>query len=119
MKHSVRILLSIVLTGFLIAIDACGGGKSQTPTPPPNVTLTITANPTTLQAGGTAQVSAMVSNDPSTKGVTWTVSCAAAPCGSVSPSATASGVSTTYTAPASAPASDLTVTISATSVANT
>ena len=47
------------------------------------------------------------------------MSCSAAPCGTVSPSATASGVATTYTAPSTPPSADLMVTITATSVTNT
>jgi hypothetical protein len=47
------------------------------------------------------------------------VACSAAPCGTVLPTATASGVATTYTAPTTPPAGDLMVTITATSVANT
>ena len=47
------------------------------------------------------------------------MSCSPSPCGTVSPTATASGVATTYTAPTTPPASDLTVNITATSVSNT
>ena len=73
---------------------------------------------TDLEAGGTAQLSATVSNEPSDQGVTWTVSCSQSPCGSVSPTTTKNGVVTTYTAPGTPPDTDLTVTLTATSVFN-
>jgi predicted dienelactone hydrolase len=66
-----------------------------------------------------AQFTATVVNDPQNKGVTWAVSCSTAPCGTLAPTTTASGVSTTYTAPPTPPESDLPVTITATSVFNT
>lgn len=80
------------------------------------ISVSITPSKATVQAGGTAQFTALVPNDSANKGVAWTVSCSAAPCGSVSPTATANGVATTYTAPATAPTSSLTVTLTATSV---
>lgn len=69
-----------------------------------------------VQAGGTAQFTATVDNDPSNAGVNWTVSCSPGPCGSVSPTPTPSGTQTTYTAPPTPPPSDLTVNITAASV---
>jgi len=78
--------------------------------PPPSATM--------LQVNATAQVTANVTGDSAAKGVTWTVSCATAACGSVSPTTTASGVATTYTAPSTPPAGNLTVTITAASVTN-
>jgi dienelactone hydrolase len=119
MKLAARISAAVFSIGLLTAIYACGGATSQTPPPPPPITVTVTVTPTTLLAGGTAQASANVANDPSAKGVSWTVTCASAQCGSVSPTATASGIATTYTAPAGPLTSDLMITITATSVANT
>jgi len=85
----------------------------------PGTTVLINQNTDTVLAGGKAQLTAAVTNDPTNKGVTWTVACSPAPCGSVSPTATASGTATTYTAPSVPPANDLPVTITATSVFNT
>lgn len=110
-----RLWFAIGSTGLLFAFIACGGGSH---TPPKQLTVTVTITPTTLQAGGTAQVSATVANDSSGKGVTWAVTCASAPCGSISPTATPSGVSATYTASPTPTTSDLSVMITATSVAN-
>ena len=81
--------------------------------------VVVTPNSATVQADATAQFTATVTNDPANKGVTWTVTCAKAPCGTVSPSATASGVATTYRAPTTPPASNLNVLLTATSVTNT
>jgi predicted dienelactone hydrolase len=82
--------------------------------------ITVTMQPTsaTVIDLTTAPLIANVGNDLSNQGVTWTVSCSSAPCGSVSPTSTASGAATTYAAPTSPPASDLAVTVTATSVAD-
>src|ERR1700731_4663773 len=77
--------------------------------PPPSATM--------LQVNATAQVTANVTGDTAAKGVTWTVSCGVAACGSVTPTTTLSGVATTYKAPATA-AGSLTVTIAAASATN-
>lgn len=87
----------------------------QITTPP--VTVTFSQIPSTVPAGSTASMTATVANDPSNKGVTWSVSCSSSSCGSFNPTATASGAATTYTAPATAPTGG-TVTIKATSLAN-
>lgn len=77
----------------------------------PSISLTQ-APPATLAAGATATISATVTNDSSNAGVDWT--CSASPCGSFNPAHTASGATTTYTAPGSA----TTVTITAASTAS-
>ena len=82
----------------------------------PALTVSLMATGVTVVAGNTAQFTATVSNDGANKGVTWAVSCSAAQCGSVSPTSTASGVATIYTAPAAPPTSGLTVTVMASSV---
>ena len=75
-------------------------------TPPPPATLSTAAN------FNTASLTAVVANDPLSQGVDWSVTCAAAPCGSFSSAHTASGVATSYTAPAAPPPGG-TVTITA------
>src|SRR5579864_480669 len=92
---------------------ACGGAPAALTPPPPAIIVTISPATATVQAGGTHAFTAAVSNDPSNKGVTWTIS-----------PATGSGMltggtstSVTYAAPASV-ASTLNVTITATSVAD-
>ena len=105
---------ALSLLGFAIANILVGCGLSSVQQPP---VVTMGATPATVQPGSTAQLSATVSNDSSNLGVNWTVTCPVAPCGAVSPSTTASGAATTYTAPAIPPAGDLTVTITATAAA--
>ncbi len=83
----------------------------------PPITVTFSQVPSTVPAGSTASVTATVANDPSNKGVSWSVSCGSSSCGSFNPAATASGTATTYTAPTTVPTGS-TVTVKATSVAN-
>jgi hypothetical protein len=82
------------------------------------ITVSVSPATATVQLNATAQFSAAVSGDPSKGGVTWSVSCSVAPCGSVSPTMTASGASTTYTPPSTPPTGNLTVTLTAASVTN-
>src|SRR6202008_3475207 len=86
----------------------------------PSATIAVTPATATVDATGTVpNLIATVSNDPSNKGVTWTVACATTACGSVPPGPTLSGNATTYTAPSTPPSpGDLTVTITAQSVAD-
>ena len=93
-------------------LAACGGGT------PAFTTLSIgfgAAPPTSLALNTTANISAVVQNDSAARGVTWSVKCAATQCGTVAPTSTASGATTTYTPPAQLP-SPATVTVTATSV---
>jgi len=109
------LVLGLMLSVLAVSNLGCGGGNASTP--PPYITVAVSPASGTVLASGTAQLVATVSNDPSNKGVTWTWSCSAGSCGGVSPTSTASGAATTYTAPAP-PASDLHVTVNATSVAD-
>jgi len=101
-------------SALTLCLTSCGG-SSSTPPPPAAISVSLNAPPTSLTAGGTASLTATVSNDSKGGGVTWTVTCASSPCGSFNPTSTASGVATTYTAPAS----PSTVTVTATSVSDT
>ena len=84
----------------------------------PSVTVSITPATATVEATGTVPIVAAVGNDPSGKGVAWSISCSLQSCGSVAPSPTPSGTPTTYTAPPTPPSSDLMVTLTAQSVAD-
>jgi dienelactone hydrolase len=120
MNRLLCFVISLVGLSCMMVIAGCGGasgGGGGNPTPPP-ISVAVGPASAMVQAGATQQFTATVSNDSADKGVTWTVSCSAAPCGKVSPTSTASGVATTYTASPTAPASALTVTITATSVTN-
>jgi dienelactone hydrolase len=109
-------LIATLVVGILAAINfGCGSGAPVAS----SISVLISGGATNVEVGTTAQFTANVTNDTANKGVSWTVACATAPCGMVSPAATASGVATTYTAPSTPPPSNLTVTVTATSVANT
>lgn len=109
--------------GMLLAVSSfgCGGGSASAPPPPPPAAINVSLSQATatVQAGSTMQFTATVANDPASQGVSWRVTCPSSPCGTVSPDTTASEAATTYTAPTSAGWSDLQVTLTATSVADT
>jgi hypothetical protein len=71
--------------------------------------------PTSVQVYGTASFKAVLTNDYSSGGASWSVACGSSDCGSFNPDKTDSGVATTYQAPSAVPAGG-TVIISATSV---
>lgn len=111
-----------ILTLLSLCLVAWGGGSAGTSTPatttPLDVTVNVAVSPGSAQPGGTAQVTAVVNNDPSNSGVTWSVSCPAALCGAVSADTTASSVAATYTAPLEPPVEGMAVLVTATSIAN-
>jgi hypothetical protein len=71
--------------------------------------------PTGMPENGTATFKAVLTNDYAAGGASWSVACGATSCGSFSAQKTASGATTTYTAPDSVPSGG-TVVITATSV---
>ncbi len=81
-------------------------------------TLAVIVSPSSLQmaAGATAQFTASVSYPG--PGVTWSVQCSAADCGTIAPATSASGAAVTYTAPATVPSGGLTVNITAATIQN-
>jgi hypothetical protein len=99
-------LLALVLVMALLASASCSSNSTKTNnsvTPIIAITMTQTP-PSSLNVGGTAQVSASVSNDAANAGVDWVALCGSAPkCGSFSPAHTASGSPTTFTAPFGVP----------------
>jgi dienelactone hydrolase len=85
----------------------------------PSVVITVTPAMASVEATGTvSNIVATLNNDVKGQGVTWTISCSTQPCGSIAPGSTMSGNATTYTAPPTPPASDVPVTVTATSVAD-
>ena len=73
------------------------------------------APPSSLVVNATASLKAVLTNDYAAGGVNWSVSCSSSACGSFSAAKTASGIATTYTAPAAVPV-DGSVVVTATSV---
>jgi hypothetical protein len=108
---------TVTVSAISVADPARSGNASVTVTAP--ISVSVAPSSVTVLAGATAQFTATVANDLGNKGVTWSVSCSVAQCGSMSPTTTPSGTPTTYTAPANPPTSNLTVTITATSVTDT
>jgi hypothetical protein len=116
MKTTERMGPLLAVTMAVTGLVACGGGGGGglSPTTPISVAFSSPL-PGTLSITDTASLTAIVSNDPSLGGVAWSVSCAAADCGSFNPTSTSSNSPTIYTPPASLP-SPASVTITATSV---
>lgn len=98
-----------ILCGFAtVGIMGCNTGALSAKTnglTTPLISVAIKqALPTSMIAGNSATVSATVTNDPADAGVDWVVTCASTPkCGNFTPSHTANGATTIYTAPPGIP----------------
>jgi len=109
-----KLVLTFLLpTSVFVAVIA-GCNSSSAPPPPPNITVSISATASQVQAGGTVALTGGASGDPANKGVTWSI-LPASGAGSLS---NVTPVSATYNAPAAPPPSDVSVTITATSVSD-
>jgi hypothetical protein len=93
---------TITMTAFATADHSVTAMASFIVTAPISISVTQPP-PAALLTNATASVIAVVSNDPSNAGVTWSVSCLSAPCGTITPIQTASGVAAIYTAPPTVP----------------
>ena len=116
-----RLSVLFAALATMIAGVGCGGRGSGSSIPPPvtplTISVTITAGPpSAIQPGQSVALTATVANDVAHGGVEWSCTPISL-CGSFSPATTNSDVSTTFTAPASS-ATHVTVTITATSVAD-
>ena len=112
MRYCQRIF-SVIAVFMVAALVACSSSKK-----PIAVTLSGTP-PTSMAEGAAVSFTANVANDSANAGVTWTVTCGTSgACGSFSSAGTASGVATSYTAPATIPSGG-SVTVKATSVTDT
>ena len=115
--HRAASLSAITLVAFCLA--SCSGlvqGKIEDPSSPA-ITVSLSLTNPSVQISQSLNFSATIQNDPSGKGVTWSLSgagCSGAACGTLS-NVTISSV--TYSAPSTAP-SPATVTIKATSGAD-
>ncbi len=78
----------------------------------PTPSVSVDPSTATLDAGGTQTFTASVGNDPAQRGVTWAIS----PQSGAGTLTNITSTSATYEAPATPPAADLKVTITATSV---
>ena len=85
----------------------------------PAISIAFSGTPvSSLFINGTTDFGVRLTNDTTAAGAKWSVTCGSTDCGSFSATTTASGTTTTYTAPASIPTGN-TVAITATSVADT
>jgi hypothetical protein len=95
-----KAVLAGIGVALALSVSGCGSASGGSYSYPISVAIS-TAPPSGLYVNQTASVAAAVTNDSANAGVDW--SCApAGSCGSFSPWHTASGASTTYTAPSSA-----------------
>jgi len=96
------LLAEPILLLIVIGFSGCGGAVSSagkaTASPGAMSITFLTAPPGTMNLGGTAFIAAAVSNDSSGAGVDWSCSPSGA-CGTFTPSHTASGANSTFTAP--------------------
>jgi len=112
---------TVTITGTSTANPSASVSQTVTITNPV-VTVTITQAASPMDAGTSESIIAQVLNDPTQKGVAWTASCTNSTntgCGTFNPTqSTGNGPETSYTAPPAVPAGGVTVTITATSVAD-
>lgn len=119
-----RWILFLLAAAMISSLAGCGGSTAnvQNPPPPPQskVSIAFQSEPAASVAVGFSEnLTAVVSNDPSNAGVDWSLTCQNPPnCGSLSALHTASGVSTTYTAPSTLSSSTMSVEIVALATAN-
>jgi hypothetical protein len=111
---------TVTLTATSVADNTKSAAATITLTAPPR-TISVAVSPSTasVQTSATQMFTATLQNDSQNKGVNWILSgtgCTGGACGTVSPTFSTSGVPVNYTAPAAAPSG--TVTLSATSVAD-
>src|ERR1041385_4757088 len=104
-----RWILVLPLTPLIFLLTGCAGSTAnvQNPPPPPTSTVAIAfqpAPPATILLNASTPLTAVVSNDSSSAGVDWSLSCsvpgtAANKCGTLSALHTDSAAATTYTPP--------------------
>jgi hypothetical protein len=110
-------LIEVLLSAVLAAVSSgCGGSGGSGSAPQQAIVVSPAA--ITVQPGATQQFTATIETGSAIQGLTWTLTCSSTPCGSVSTASTASGAPTTYTPPVTLPAANLSVTLTATSVAD-
>jgi hypothetical protein len=103
-RHLSIFLMPVTALVSCFGLPACSTNSTLPATPIISVTM-MQSPPSSLSVGGSVPVSATVRNDVANAGVDWVAICGSAPnCGSFSPAHTASGNSTTFTAPPDVPA---------------
>ena len=107
---------AVTVTATSVADTSKSVSAQITIVPPIPISVSILSPPASAQINAQVTLLATIANDVSANPeVTWTVTCGATACGSLSPTTTKIGVQTTYTAPAAIPAGG-SITLTATSV---
>ena len=110
---------TVTIVATSVTDGTATASTSVTITAPAGVSVAFAAQPpAALTINNTFPLTAVVTGDSKNGGVTWTVTCGTAACGTLNPTTTASNVATTYTAPAAIPTGN-TVKVTATSVSDT
>ena len=81
-------MILIVAIANLALLSGCGSSSANQATPPPQaiVVTVLPSNNVSIQVGQSQQFTATVQNDPSNRGVTWSIGtsgCTAALCGAI------------------------------------
>jgi hypothetical protein len=98
--------VTLMATSVADGIKTAAAVITITAAPHPAIAVTVSQTSANVVANSALVLSATVTNDSQNKGVTWSVSgtgCSGGSCGTIVPSASASGASVTYTAPPNAP----------------
>lgn len=107
MKRGLSPMFLLLVLALAIILAGCGGGGTSGP--PPAITVSVSAAATAAETGGQITISAQVNNDSSNQGVTWSMT--PAPGTGAGVLVNVSGMSVTYKAPGTPPASNVTVTV--------
>jgi hypothetical protein len=111
-----KVFLTLGTFAVLTLLTACSSATHSGGGTTPTLSIAITTAPASaVEINNNTMAAATVANDSTTAGVDWT--CSPSPCGSFSPTHTASGAITTWTAPSSAGTFTLTAASTATSTA--
>ena len=99
---TIRRILLFLPAAMIALLAGCGGTASSGASSPSAITIAFQPTPaTSIAVGFTTNFTAVVSNDPSNAGVSWSLTCQSGPgtCGTLSALHTASGAPTTYVPP--------------------
>lgn len=110
---------TVLITATSMADSTKTAVATITITSTPAISVVISNPPSSLVISTTSNLAAVVSEDSAAAGVTWSVTCGSAQCGSFNPTTSPGNNATTaYTAPAVVPTGNM-VTVTATSVTDT
>ena len=118
MTRVASVVVSVVTFLLIPFLTGCSGSSPMGP-PPPHITVTVSAASNSVAAGATTSITAAIQQDTTNQGVSWKATCTASQCGSVSPASSLDGQAVNYIAPTAPPGSDLSVTVTATALADT